>query len=59
MISPQSMLKENPNLTVSKLIYFRGFPFYNSLMNIDEIYQESLIIFFYYLSIEFALFMFY
>ena len=59
MISPQTMLKENPNLTASKLIYFTRFPFYNSLVNIDEIYQESLIIFFYYLSIEFALFIFY
>ena len=59
MISPQTMLKENPNLTASKLIYFTRFPFYNSLVNIDEIYKESLIIFVYYLSIEFALFMFY
>ena len=58
MISPQSMLKENPNLTARKLIYFSRFPFYNCLMNIDEMYRESLISF-YYLSIELAVFKFY
>lgn len=58
MISPQSMLKENPNLTARKLIYFSRFPFYNCLMNIDEMYWESLISF-YYLSIELAVFKFY